>query len=140
MKIIITERQYDLLQKKEEILKIPFNVFNYDWDKLQNFLKRKGNPPYELIGSLKLNNTPNESLGNLSSIGGNLNLFNSSIKSIGNLSSVGGYLDLRDTSIESLGNLQSVGGDLNLFNTPLSSKYSEKEIRQMVNVGGEIYL
>ena len=120
MKIIITERQYDLLQKKEEILKIPFNVFNYDWDKLQNFLKRKGNPPYELIG--------------------NLNLFNSSIKSIGNLSSVGGYLDLRDTSIESLGNLQSVGGDLNLFNTPLSSKYSEKEIRQMVNVRGQIYL
>jgi hypothetical protein len=33
-----------------------------------------------------------------------------------------------------------VGGDLYLWGTPLSIKYTEKEIRQMVDVGGEIYL
>jgi hypothetical protein len=29
---------------------------------------------------------------------------------------------------------------LNLFQTPISKKYSKKEIRQMINVGEEIYL
>jgi hypothetical protein len=37
-----------------------------------------------------------------------------------------------------LGNLQSVGGDLFLYKTPLSGKYTEEEIRQMVDVPGEI--
>ena len=34
----------------------------------------------------------------------------------------------------------SIGGDLDLCFTSLSEKYTEKEIRQMVDVGGEIYL
>ena len=120
MKIIITERQYELLEKEEKILKIPFEVFNNDWNKLQKFLERKGNPLYSLIGYL--------------------DLYKTSIKSLGNLQSVGGYLDLRNTQIKSLGNLQSVGGDLYLNNTPISKKYSIEEIRQMVEVGGSIYL
>jgi hypothetical protein len=47
---------------------------------------------------------------------------------------------LGNTPIESLGNLTSVGGDLRLFGTPLSEKYTEEEIRQMVDVKGDIYL
>jgi hypothetical protein len=39
-----------------------------------------------------------------------------------------------------LGNLTSVGGDLDLRGTPLSKKYTEEQIREMVNVDGEIYL
>jgi hypothetical protein len=39
-----------------------------------------------------------------------------------------------------LGNLKSVGRILNLRNTPMSRKYSEQEIRQMVNIEGDIYL
>jgi hypothetical protein len=39
-----------------------------------------------------------------------------------------------------LGNLQSVGGYLYLRKTPLSEKYTEEQIRQMVDVGGKIYL
>jgi hypothetical protein len=39
-----------------------------------------------------------------------------------------------------LGNLTSVGGDLDLRGTPLSKKYTEEQIRQMVDVGGEILL
>jgi len=140
MKTIITERQYDLLEKEEKILKIPFEVFNNDWNKLQKFLERKGNPLYSLIGILNLKDTQIKSLGNLQSVGGNLDLYKTSIKSLDNLTSVGGYLDLENTQIESLGNLQSVGGDLFIGNTPISKKYSIEEIRQMVEVGGNIYL
>jgi len=67
-------------------------------------------------------------------------LENTPIKSLGNLTSVGGSLDLAYTSIKSLGNLTSVGGDLYLHDTPLSEKYTEEEIRQMVDVGVDIYL
>ena len=101
MKYIITENQYKLLTEQEEkVLRVPFAVFNNDWDVLQKFLERRGNPPYEITDDL--------------------NLYKSNIKSLGNLTSVGGYLDLRDT--------------------PLSKKYTEKEIRSMAEVGGEVYL
>ena len=164
MKIIITENQYNRILKEEEeqkIIRIPsFKFFNNDWDLLQKFLERNGNPPYSIGGNLflqftpieslgnltsvggalKLQFTPIESLGNLESVGGNLDLSNTPIESLGNLTSVGGYLDLQGTPIKSLGNLISVGGDLDLRDTPLSKKYTEEEIRQMVDVGGGIYL
>jgi len=47
---------------------------------------------------------------------------------------------LENTPIESLGNLVSVGRDLDLEKTPLFKKYTEKQIRKMVNVGSDIYL
>ena len=56
------------------------------------------------------------------------------------LYSVGGDLDLEGTNIKSLGNLTSVGGYLDLSRTPLSKKYTIEEIRNMVKVGGDIYL
>jgi hypothetical protein len=112
-------------------------------------------------GYLDLYNTPIESLGNLTSVGGSLYLLssplitslenlisvggdldlnNTPIKSLGNLQSVGGSLFLRNTPIKSLGNLKSVGHNLVLVDTPLSKKYTEEEIRQMVDVKGDIYL
>jgi hypothetical protein len=164
MKIIITESQYNRILREEEeqkVLRIPsFKFFNNDWDLLQKFLERNGNPPYSIGGDLNLSDTPIESLGNLTSVGGNLFLERTPIESLGNLTSVGGNLVLRGTPIKSLGNLTSVGGNLILFNTPikslgnlksvggflelrktpLSKKYTEEEIRQMVDVGGGIYL
>ena len=164
MKIVISESQYQrLIEDKEEpkILRIPsLKLFSNDWFLLQKFLEKKGNPPYSIGGDLDLRKTPIESLGNLISVGedldlrhspieslgnlvsvgGNLDLTYTSIKSLGNLQSVGGYLDLQGTLIKSLGNLQSVGGDLYLYETPISEKYSEEEIRQMVNVDEIIYL
>jgi hypothetical protein len=59
---------------------------------------------------------------------------------LGNLQSVGGDLELFGTPIKSLGNLKSVGGFLNLPETPLSTMYTKKQIRDMVSVGGKIYL
>ena len=164
MKIVISESQYKRLIETEEeqkVLRIPsLKFFNDNWFQLQEFLEKKGNPPYSIGGNLDLRKTPIESLGNLqsvggdldlrdtsieflenlTSVGGDLDLFKTPIKSLGNLTSVGGYLDLQVTYIESLGNLQSVGGDLYLYETPISKKYSEKEIRQMVSVGGGIHL
>jgi len=164
MKIIITESQYNRILREEEeqkVLHIPsLKVFSNDWNQLQKFLKSKGNPPYSIGGDLGLYGTPIKTLGNLISVGGDLDLLNTSIESLGNLTSVGGYLDLRRTPIESLGNLHSVGGwlslekssikslgnltlvggTLDLRYTPLSEKYAEEEIRQMVNVGGSAHL
>ena len=74
-------------------------------------------------------------------VGGDLDLKGTQIESLGNLQSVGGDLYLFNTPIESLGNLTSVGGNLNLRNTSITKKYTKREeIRQMVNVGGDIYL
>jgi len=164
MKIIITESQYNRILREEEeqkVLHIPsMRFFNNDWYKLQKFLNRKGNPPYSIGGDVYLGRSSLASLGNLTSVGGDLILQGSTIESLGNLTSVGGYLDLGRTEFESLGNLTSVGGDLyltlsrvkslgnlayvgnSLFlrRTPLSKKYTEEQIRQMVNVGGNIHM
>ena len=124
MKIVISESQYQRLIEAEEeqkVLNIPsLKFFNNNWFLLQEFLERKGNPPY--------------------SFGGYLDLTGTQIKSLGNLRSVGGELDLRRTLIKSLGNLQFVGGNLLLTKTPLYKMYSEKQIRKMVNVEGNILI
>ena len=107
--------------KEEEILVVPsLKYFGNDWNLLQSFLNSKGNPKWKILDDLDLDNPP--------------------IKSLGNLISVGGYLNLRNTQIESLGNLMSVRGYLDLKNTPISKKYTEEEIRQMVNVKGVIFI
>jgi hypothetical protein len=144
MKIIITESQYKRILKEEEeqkVIHIPsLKFFNYDWDLLQRFLGTKGNPPYSIGGNLYLEESSVEFLGNLISVEGDLYLYNTPINSLGNLTSVGGDLDLLGTSIKSLGNLISVGGDLDLQGTPLSKMYTKEQIRQMVNVGGKIFM
>ena len=122
MKYIINERQYKLITEEEEqeILQIPSLDMFGDWKTLQQFLERKGNPLY--------------------SISGNLDLEGMKIESLGNLTSVGGSLYLRSCeNLTSLGNLTSVGGSLSLEYTPISKKYSEEQIRQMVEVGGDIF-
>ena len=130
------------------------------WNELLRLLNGK---PFIFDGDLNLERTDIISLGNLKSVNGYLDLFGcDQLTSLGNLKSVNGYLDLRlckkltslgnlqsvngdlklwgCEELTSLGNLQSVGGDLNLSNTPLSQKYSEEEIRQLVDVKGKIYL
>jgi hypothetical protein len=141
MKIIISEAQHKrLFEEEQKVLHIPdIKLFGNDWNNLQRFLKSKGNPLYSIGGDLFLFFTPIKSLGNLTSVGGDVELRGTGIESFGNLTSVGGNLDLEGTMIESFENLTYVGGYLDLENTPISEKYSEKEIRQMVNIGGHIY-
>jgi len=115
-------------------------------------------PNLQSVGRfLDLRYTSIESLPNLQSVGRNLYLRYTSIKSLGNLQSVGGFLSLIDTPIESLGNLQYVGDNLYLSVTPiksfgnlksvggslslnkyLSKKYTNEEIKSMINVGDNI--
>jgi hypothetical protein len=149
MKIIITENQYTLLKEMEDNPKVynfpSLDVFGNEepidnWNLMQSFLEKKGNPDFSISGNLDLRDTPIESLGNLTSVGGYLNLYGTPIESLGNLTSVGGSLILSRTPIESLENLTSVGGFLILRNTPISEKYTEKEIRSQVDVKGKIYL
>jgi hypothetical protein len=140
MKYIITEAQHKrLFEEEQKVLYIPdIKVFGNDWDALQRFLESKGNPPYSIGGNLDLSNSDIKSLRNLTSVDGNLDLSFSSIESLGNLTSVGGNLNLLYTEIESFENLISVGRTLYIIKTPLAEKYSEKEIRQLVNVGKNI--
>ena len=119
----------------ENLLKIPYKVFN-DWDLLQQFLERRGNPRYELVGYVNLRNRKDIfNLGNLVRVDGNLKLHESSIKSLGNLEYVGGFLDLRETPIESLGNLEHVGGDLFLSDTPIKSLGNLKFVGERISLG-----
>ena len=118
----------------EKLLKIPYAVFN-DWDQLQQFLERRGNPRYEIVGDVDLFNRKDIfDLGNLVRVDGYLFLEESSIESLGNLEYVGGYLDLVGTPIQSLGNLEYVGGYLDLRNTPIES------LGNLQYVGGTIHL
>ena len=109
------------MSKMEKLLKIPYKVFN-SWDQLQQFLERKGNPRYELVGFVDLYYRKDIfDLGNLVRVDGYLDLSESAIQSLGALEYVGGVLRLSSTPIESLGNLEYVGGDLLLNNTPIES-------------------
>ena len=134
MKYIITEHQYKLLLEQDDILRIPFAAFGNNWDDLQKFLEKRGNPPYEITDDLNLRSHEIQSLGNLTSVGGGLNLFNSGIESLGNLTSVGGYLYLYESDIKSLGNLTSVGGYLDL------SYCNIKSLENLTSVGGNLDL
>jgi hypothetical protein len=147
-------------EQEEKLLKIPsLKFFNNDWNVLQMFLESQGNPRYSIGGNLLLSRSKIETLGNLVKVEGNLNLYYSDVKSLGDLEYVGGWVDLTlsnteslgnleyvgnhlnisRTNIESLGNLEYVGGHLDIYKTPLSKKYTEEQIRRMVNVIGRIY-
>jgi hypothetical protein len=119
--------EWNLSPEDEELL----SHYNGEWELTDEGLILKDD--------LDLRGTNIQSLGSLKSINGGLDLFDSEIKSLGNLQYVGNWLNLRGTKIESLGNLKFVEGNLHLRETPLARKYTEKEIRQMVNVGGGIY-
>jgi hypothetical protein len=140
MKYIITERQYNLIEQKKEILTLPFAAFSDDWWLLQKYIDRKGNPPYELTGDVNLYNFDLETLGTLVKVDGNLDLYDTPIKSLGDLEYVGGYLDLGRSDINSLGKLKYVGSYLNIDKTPLLDEYTGTEIMQMVRIKGSIYV
>ena len=164
MKYIITEDQLDKV--KDKILKLRFDLFDNDWDDLQSFLKKRGNPPYILVGSVELTDRRDvetlgsvieiwgnlraghsslRSLGNLTKVGGSVNLSKSPIQSLGNLTHVFGNsgLSLGGTNIKSLGNLNFVKDDLYLKNTPFSRAANintRQDILNKVFVGGTVFL
>lgn len=98
----------------------------------------------EVGGALYLRNTKITSLPDGLKLGGGLYLRSTKITSLPDGLEVGWNLELRDTPITSLPDGLEVGGYLDLRNTPLSEKYTEEEIRKMIedkggNVEGKIY-
>ena len=159
MKYIITEDQLERI--KDDILTIPYSAFNNNWNVLQKFLNKKGNPPYILIGDIDLSTRQDieslgslievkgfldlsfsqiESLGNLTSVDDDFDLIRTPVEDLGNLTYVGGSLILYKTSIVDLGKLTYVGDDLNLSETQVSKIYSEEQIRDVIDVGGVIFM
>jgi len=67
---------------------------------------------------------------------GSLNLYNTPISSLPDNLTVGGHLSLRDTKISSLPDNLTVERHLSLDQTPLAKKYSEEQIRKMIEEKG----
>jgi len=92
-------------------------------------------------GDLNLTNTPITSLPQDLKVKGYLDLDGSKITSLPPGLTVGGSLHLRNTLITSLPQGLTVGGSLDLGKTPISKKYNEEQIKQMVpGVKGNIYI
>jgi hypothetical protein len=91
-------------------------------------------------GYLMLDGTSVKSLGNLREVGDYLRLYNTPIKSLDNLEYVGGDLDLYISKIESLGKLKYVGGELTVIRTPLAERMNVDDIKNKIEVKGEIYI
>lgn len=143
MRYIITERQYRLLNEEpEEILEIPYKVFNSDWEFLQEYLENFGNPPFKLIGNVDLRKIQIFDLGNLIGVEGNLTLRGTPIHSLGDLQFVGGIFDvvytrylkslgklrvvgktciIKDSMVNDLGELETVGRTLNIYGSNVKS-------------------
>jgi len=94
------------------------------------------------VGSyLDLQNTLITSLPQGLTVGGNLNLYGTKVTTLPQGLTVGGGIYSYDTEITALPKDLKVGSFLDLSNTPLSKKYSEEQIKQMVpGVKGSIYL
>lgn len=91
----------------------------------------------EFVGRINLNSSKIESLGNLTKAK-DLVLSHTSLKSLGNLKEVNN-LFLYGSMVESLPPDLKVKKYINIGRTPLSEKYTEEEIRQMVpGIKGEI--
>jgi len=90
-------------------------------------------------GDLYLTNAEITSLPSGLKVGGYLYLSSTPITSLPDGLEVGGGLYLIYTPITSLPSGLKVGGYLDLQNTPLSEKYTEREIRKMIeDKGGEV--
>jgi hypothetical protein len=141
MKIVISESQYQRLieadEEEQQVLTIPnLSIFGNKpetmWNTLQKYIKKKGNPPYRIVGNLDLSRTPIESLGSLRYVSGSLNISNSNVKSLGDLELVGKKFKAANSLLESLGNLKVVGLDCDLTNTNIDS------MGNLVEVGGSL--
>jgi len=93
-------------------------------------------------GDLNLGYAPLTSLPDNLKVGGSLFLYFTEISSLPNNLKVGGSLSLYGTKITSLPNNLKVKGFLDLRKTPISKskKYTEEQIRQMVDVKGNILI
>jgi hypothetical protein len=167
MKVIISEEQLRQIiesEDKRKLFKVPVDFLITKTDAILNNYKKKGFDGIIVDGTLYGVDLEygyiDEVLKNIVKIDGNLhvgisftlsslyelekvmgNLYmtsNERIESLGQLKYVGGSLILRGCKrLESFGELEYVGGDLIIAETPLV-KYSDEDIREKINVQGDI--
>jgi hypothetical protein len=149
-----------ILKEQDEVINVPdLDFFDDNWEELLEFTRGR---KFRVRDNLQLEHICPKTLGNLVSVDGYLDLFScknitslnslervgqylglfscENLISLGNLKYVGDFLNLHGCrNLTSLGSLEYVGGELYLTNTPIANMYSEEEIRQMVEVKGNIY-
>jgi len=149
MKRRITQRQYKQILKEQLEDTIEIDAKEYlDWLKRFQFdsyavanIKKFRNKKFIINGDLDLfNNKKIKSLINVIKVEGYLDLTYSTIESLPKLEYVGKDLDLDNTNIQSLDNLKYVGSYLSLKNTPLSKTTTKEELRNKIDIKGNLYL
>ena len=148
-----------LREQKDEIIQAPsFAFFDYNWNDVLDWADDR---LFRINGNINLSNTEITTLGGLVEVGGDLDLmYCKNLQSLGKLRSVGVWLNLYNCrNLQSLGELESVGGDLSLFYcknlqslgelrsvgydlylkyTAIAKKMTDEEIRNQVDVKGNI--
>ena len=137
----------DLIKEEDGKIIIPRNIegrkkkrLEMIYQEIQDYIKTGSK------GYLDLSYSPITSLpDNLKKIGGDLYLTDTLIETLPNNLQVGEDLVLAHTPIKTLPSNLQVGGNLDLRRTPIAKKYSEDEIRQMIEstggfVKGDIYI
>jgi hypothetical protein len=98
-------------------------------------------PELEIVkGIVNLKDSGIEELPKLKRVDGYLNLTLSGIRSLPELEYVGSTLGLRQTEIEDLPKLKYVGNVLSLMGTPFTETTTEEELRNKIEVKGQIQL
>jgi len=93
----------------------------------------------EVGGFLSVNESNIKSIGKLRKVGGSLDLNFTEIKTLGNLEEVGGNLFIaRCQELDSFGKLKYVGGGISMRKTPLADRMSIDDIKNKIDVKGEI--
>jgi hypothetical protein len=122
------------------IVSIPsLRYFNNKWSDVEEFLMSKGNPLFTIHDDVIIDYPNPDIINNLYSADGLLGITNVNIETFTNLKYVGGNLFLRNVPIKSFGSLKHVNSSMDIIGTEISKKYNERQIREMVYVGGNIY-
>ena len=86
---------------------------------MMDFLNHRGNPKYHILEDYYI--APH-------------------VNSLGSLVAVTGSLFIDQSKLSDFGNLKKITGSLILKNTPLSEKYSIEEMKDLIDIGGEIVI
>jgi len=142
MKKILIPRKTGEERKRNHRFSIQKKIKKYIKDGSNGSLDLRGSPVEELPDNLKvggglfLMDTPIKELPDNLEIGGGLFLSNTPIKELPDNLEVGGHLDLYNTPIKELPDNLEVGYNLFLRNTPLSKKYTEQQVRDLIEKKG----
>ena len=157
MKLIITEKQLRLIIESEQegkLMHIPTEILQdkESFDRVFNLYKdnkeKKNYIGIKVVGDIDLSGRYGMGFGSnmvgfceeLIEVDGELRVVDNYIVSFPKLKRVDGDMKLSMTEVYELPELIYVGGDLYLINSPLSKTTTEEELRNKINVGGEIYL